>query len=180
MDNLKKLSSYFRKYKKLLFIGFCLIIISISLAMVNPYISKIVVDEAITKKKYNLLLPLLIGMLLVSLFRGLIRYWHSYIFEYVSQNILYDLRESLYKFLQNQTFEFFDKTRTGELMARMTGDLEGIRMLFSTAIPLSLNILKNKKSKIAKKRLFFKFVSASFYFISFIFCLLTYEFVFLA
>lgn len=143
MDNLKKLSPYFEKYKKFLVIGFTLIAISISLGMINPYISKTVIDEAITKRKYNLLVPLLISMLLVSLVRGLIRYTHSYIFESVSQNILYDLRESLYKFLQRQTYEFYDKTRTGELMARMTGDLEGIRMFFSTAISLLVENILN-------------------------------------
>lgn len=143
MDNLKKLFSYFEKYKKFLITGFILIIISISLGMINPYISKIVIDEAITKRKYNLLFPLLISMLFISLIRGLIRYAHSYVFESVSQGILYDLRENLYKFLQKQTYEFYDKTQTGELMARMTGDLEGIRMFFATAIPMLFENILN-------------------------------------
>lgn len=136
MNNLKRLSPYFQKYKKLLILGFMLISISITLGMVNPYISKLIIDEAISKKKYHLLLPFVLTMLCVSLVRGLIRYGHSYLFENVSQNILYELRETLYNFLQRQTYEFYDKTRTGEIMARMTGDLEGIRMFFSTALAL--------------------------------------------
>lgn len=143
MNNLKKLFPYASKYKKSIFLGLILIVISISLGMINPYVSKLVIDRAISGRNYNLLIPFLSIMLTVSLVRGLIRYSQSWTFENVSQSILYDLRETLFKFLQAQTYEFYDKNRTGELMARMTGDLEGIRMFFSTAIPLSVENILN-------------------------------------
>lgn len=136
MDNLKRLFSYSIKYIKFIILGYVLLLFSITLAMINPYISKLIIDKAIPEKTYSLFAVLLGSMLFISITRGIIRYSHSWIFEKVSQNILFDFRERLYHFLQNQSYEFYDKNKTGELMARMTGDLEGIRRFFANGLPM--------------------------------------------
>ncbi|MEZ0537204.1 ABC transporter ATP-binding protein [Caldicellulosiruptoraceae bacterium PP1] len=136
MNNFKKLIPYAKRYKSLIILGYFLIICSITLAMINPYISKNIIDKVVMGKHYNLLLKFLLTLLSISLVRGLIRYSQSYIFETVSQRLIFDFRNQLYSFLQKQSFEFYDKTRTGELMARLTGDLEGIRMFFVAALPM--------------------------------------------
>jgi ATP-binding cassette subfamily B protein len=51
--------------------------------------------------------------------------------EILSQNLLKDLKQALYEKLQKLSFNFYNKNRTGELMSRMTGDMEAIRMLFA-------------------------------------------------
>jgi ATP-binding cassette subfamily B protein len=49
------------------------------------------------------------------------------IFENVSQNVIYNIREQLYDRLHRLDFSFYDRTKTGDIMARMTGDMEAVR-----------------------------------------------------
>ena len=52
-----------------------------------------------------------------------------YFIEYFSQGVVNDLKQSLYDHLQRQTFNFYNQNKTGELMSRMTRDMEAIRQL---------------------------------------------------
>jgi ATP-binding cassette subfamily B protein len=55
-------------------------------------------------------------------------------FETVSQGVTYKIRETIYKRVQELDFEFFDETKTGDVMSRMTGDLEAVRHFTSFVI----------------------------------------------
>ena len=61
-------------------------------------------------------------------------YGQAYYSQAVSQKIAFDIRNLLYDRFQRQSFSFFDKTPTAELMSRATADVEAIRMLISFAI----------------------------------------------
>ena len=49
--------------------------------------------------------------------------------EEVSQNVVYDLRTGLYSHMQELSYAFYDTHHIGEIMSRMTGDIEGVRVL---------------------------------------------------
>jgi len=101
-------------------------------------ITRLLIDDVIHGGKRSILPQLLMAILAISLFKGILIYFRAYFFEKVSQNCLFDLRNQLYKHLQYQSFTYFDNTRVGELMSRMTGDLEGMRMFIVAGIPLLL------------------------------------------
>ncbi|HZJ82467.1 MAG TPA: ABC transporter ATP-binding protein, partial [Clostridia bacterium] len=96
------------------------------------------IDDVIRGGNRDLLPILLTAILLVALVKGVSIYFRGYFFEKVSQSSLYDLRNELFTHLQEQSFTYFDNNRIGELMSRMTGDLEGIRAFIAGGIPILL------------------------------------------
>jgi ATP-binding cassette subfamily B protein len=116
-------------------LGLCLILIVSLLNLVNPYLSGIIVDNVIRKGHTEILLKI-IGVLIAStLFRTVLRYIALiFCFETSSQGVLYDMRQQIYRSIQRQDFEFFDHNRTGDLMSRMTGDMDAIRHFTSHVI----------------------------------------------
>lgn len=138
LDAIKGLNRYTKKYKKLFIIGTALTIIFSILALVDPYVSGMVVDSILSGGNTKLLFiatGLLVG---ATLMRGVIRYLYFLIFERISQNTVYELRQDMYKKLQGLDFGFFDRTRTGTIMSRMTGDTEAIRHFYAWVIHMSL------------------------------------------
>lgn len=98
-----------------------------AMGLINSYLNGIIVDKVIYNNQIQLL-GLIIAILIgTKLIQTMLRYAFQLIFENVSQNILVEIRKSLYNKIQELEFEFFDKTRTGEIMSRMTGDLDAVR-----------------------------------------------------
>jgi ATP-binding cassette subfamily B protein len=95
--------------------------------MLNPYLSGVIVDRVIIGKQYQLLAPFLLVMVGATLLKAVLRYTFQITFEYVSQNTLFNLRERLYRKVQGLDFNFFDRTRTGDIMNIMASDTEMIR-----------------------------------------------------
>ncbi len=118
---------YIRPYKWLIFLGLILVLVTSGLHMVNPYLSGRIVDDVIQKGETDLLLPFLALLLGVTLVTSILNYVYKMIFENVSQNVVFEIRKTLYSKLQKQDFTFFDTTRTGDIMARLTGDTDAIR-----------------------------------------------------
>jgi len=73
-------------------------------------------------------------MIGVSLFAGVLRYWMRDLLNGVSRWIEYDLRNALYAALEALDPSYYARTRTGDLMARMTNDLSAVRMAVGPAI----------------------------------------------
>ncbi|NLN41513.1 MAG: ABC transporter ATP-binding protein, partial [Clostridiales bacterium] len=74
--------------------------------------------------------------IVIAAIKGLALYFRGYFFEKVSQSCMYDLRNEMFTHLQGQSFTYFDNNRIGELMSRMTGDLEGIRAFIAGGITI--------------------------------------------
>lgn len=127
MTPLKWFSTFLKKYTKSIIKGLFLTTVVSLLAIVTPSISGNIVDVVITDKKYNLLAPMIAVLILATLLRGLCRARFLMTFETTSQNVIYDMREFVYKKFQKEDFAFYNRNRTGDLMARQTGDMEAIR-----------------------------------------------------
>nr|WP_170312347.1 ABC transporter ATP-binding protein [Paenibacillus sacheonensis] len=116
-------------------LALCLSVVGSSLTIVNPYIGQRIVDTFIAGSdaaanladKRGLLIGLCIGMVGFSLLRTGLAYGTAMLYELASQNLLYRVRIYLYNKIQGQDMKYYDKNRTGDLMTRMTGDLEMVR-----------------------------------------------------
>ena len=97
------------------------------LAIVNPYISGLIVDDVIQGVNLTLLPRLILTLLSVTLVRGILRFAHQVIFETCSQGVLYDMRDRFFRRLLMEDFAFFSRKKTGDLMSRQTGDMDAIR-----------------------------------------------------
>lgn len=118
---------YARKYKGRIIVAFILVIICSAMSMVAPYLSGIIVDKVIRGKQINILIPLLIFITGITLLRSLLRYTFLILLEGMSQNSIFDIRNDIYSNLQKLDFDFFDKTNTGDVMNKMTGDIDAVR-----------------------------------------------------
>ena len=127
MAEFKWVWSFLRKYKRLFFTALTLVMATILLNMVNPYVQGMIVDRVIKDGQTEILLTLAMIMVGTTLLKSIFRYLYLYIFEYVSQGVTYNAREAIFKRVHELDFEFFDSTKTGDIMARMTGDLEAVR-----------------------------------------------------
>jgi ABC-type multidrug transport system fused ATPase/permease subunit len=94
---------------------------------------------------YSTLSTFVFGLVVVSAILGLLNYLQRYSTAWISQKASYDMRSDLYNSLLDQSFSFYDKQRTGQLMARATGDIGlierffdfGLRMIVSTVLLLA-------------------------------------------
>lgn len=118
---------FLRKYRFKLLGGLILTTFISVLAIVNPYVSGMIVDDVIQGGQYDLLWKLVLILLLVTLARGALRFFYQVIFEVCSQGVLYDMRDVVYRRLLTEDFAFYSKKKTGDLMSRQTGDMEAIR-----------------------------------------------------
>ena len=127
MSAMKWFLSFLKKYKWLMVFGLFLTTIISILAIVNPYISGMIVDEVITGGKLALLPKLIIALLAATSIRGVLRYYYQVVFETCSQGVLYEMRDKVYRKLLQEDFAFYNRKRTGNLMSRQTGDMDAIR-----------------------------------------------------
>lgn len=110
-------------------------VVGSTLTIVNPYISQRLVDTFISNDnalqnltdKRGLLIALCLGMIGFSLLRTGLAYLTTMQYELASQNMLYKVRIFLYNKIQGQDMEYYDHNRTGDLMTKMTGDLDMVR-----------------------------------------------------
>ena len=118
---------FLRKYRFKLLGGLILTTFISVLAIVNPYVSGMIVDDVIQGGQYDLLWKLVLILLLVTLVRGALRFFYQVIFEVCSQGVLYEMRDVVYRRHLTEDFAFYSKKKTGDLMSRQTGDMEAIR-----------------------------------------------------
>lgn len=127
MFRLKWLWKYMGKKRHLFVWGMVLSAITSSMLIINPMLSQKLIDEVITPQNTALLLPLLGAMMVVQVVRLALRYVMIVFLEKNSQQMLDDVRRKMFDVIQNQDHVFFNRIRTGDLMTRMTNDLDMIR-----------------------------------------------------
>lgn len=127
MTALQWFFSFLKKYRFKLAFALFLVLITSTLAVVNPYISGIIVDDVIQGGNRDILPKLVLMLIATTIIRSIVKYTYLYIFESSSQGMLYTLRDHVYKKLLAQDFNFYNKNRTGDLMSRQTGDMDAIR-----------------------------------------------------
>ncbi len=108
-------------------IALCLSVFTCMLLLVNPALSQRLIDDVIVAQNPDPLLAILAVMLVVKLGREGLRYLMVVFLEKGSQNVIFNLRRRLFEKLQYNDMRFFDDHRTGDLMTRMSADLDWCR-----------------------------------------------------
>lgn len=125
-------------------IGLIMCAMSSGLALATPLISQQIVDLVLSpppgqERRTDLLIPLVILMITAVLVKTAIGLTQVLINETTVIRMLHNIRCHIFKNLQQQDMAFFDRNRTGDLMTRMTGDLDMIRYAASTTIRVSID-----------------------------------------
>ena len=117
MAPMKWFWGFLKKYCALLLFGLLMTTVIAVLAIVNPYISGLIVDDVIQGGNLTLLPRLILTLLSVTLVRGILRFAHQVIFETCSQGVLYDMRDRFFRRLLMEDFAFFSRKKTGDMDA---------------------------------------------------------------
>lgn len=114
-------------------------IICNALILATPILSALIVDNFITSDNalYNIankkgyLIALLIALVAFTSLKSYIQYVCCMSYEKSSQGAVYRIRSKLFRSVQNQDMSFYDEYRTGDLMTRLTGDLDMVRHMLA-------------------------------------------------
>ncbi|MCH5257309.1 MAG: ABC transporter ATP-binding protein [Lachnospiraceae bacterium] len=123
---MKKLSSYIWEYRVPYLIAIISLIIAVTLDMLSPQLMAHVVDDVIVGGNIDELKYLLLGFLGIGLGRCIFQYAKEYTFDVNGIKISGNMRRDLFHHIQSLSADFFDKTNTGELMARVKEDIDRI------------------------------------------------------
>ena len=134
MDIIKRLAGMLKPYRKVVAAALGLQLLVILSRMLTPFITRDIVNDVIPTRDLVKLGPLCVELLALVIMRAVSTYVRSLMLERVSQNVTYDLRTGLYRHLQELPYTFYDHHRIGEIMSRMTGDIEGVRNLISSGL----------------------------------------------
>lgn len=118
---------FLKKYKWLMVLGLVMTTVISVLAIVNPHISGLIVDDVIKGGNYDEL-PYLAAILIgVTAVRSVLRFFYQVVFETCSQGVLYEMRDTVYRKFMQEDFAFYNRERTGDLMSRQTCDMDAVR-----------------------------------------------------
>ncbi|MDD5897316.1 MAG: ABC transporter ATP-binding protein [Clostridia bacterium] len=119
------------KYHKRHIIALAICVLTSAMLLVNPAITQRIVDDVLMAQNPEPLMGLLVVMLITRLGREGLRYYMVVTMERDSQNVLFNLRRKLFSKLQYNDMRFFDQHRTGDIMTRMSADLDWCRHFIS-------------------------------------------------
>lgn len=123
---MKKLSSYIWEYKWSYLLALMSLFIAVTLDMLAPRLTAHVVDDVIVGGNIGELKYLLLGFLEIGLGRCIFQYIKEYTFDINGSRISGNMRRDLFRHVQGLSADFFDRTNTGELMARIKEDIDRI------------------------------------------------------
>lgn len=127
MTPMKWFYSFLKKYWIRMAAGLLLVTIVAIAALSGPYVSKLIVDDVINGGQTGMLGRLVAILIALVIVKGLCRFFSQVLFETSSQNVLFSMRDTVYRKLLQEDFAFYNKNRTGDLMSRQTGDMDAIR-----------------------------------------------------
>ncbi|WP_244935774.1 ABC transporter ATP-binding protein [Paenibacillus glycanilyticus] len=131
---LVRISAYFVPYWKQTVVVLFILLLSSGLGLLPPIFIQHIVDDALPNKDMKLLLELVLISLAATVASGLLGVLQSYLNSYISQNIVYDMKNQMYRHLQKMPMQFYSNVKQGEVITRMTSDISGIQGVFNSTV----------------------------------------------
>lgn len=120
---IRRFFSYYKPHKRLFIIDFTSAIIVAMLELAFPVAVQWFIDKLLPGGNWNIIVIASIGLLLIYTLSTFLHYIVTYWGHKLGVNIETDMREDLFNHVQRQSFRFFDNTKTGHIMSRITNDL---------------------------------------------------------
>ena len=131
MESLKKLKDFYWPYKRMFLWSLVSMLLMTAITVVYPIILQMTIDEVILGGRYGLVIWISLGFIAVMAAKGAATFFHQYLGDMFGIRSVYRLRKELYAKLQRLPFKYYDSAKTGDLMSRLTADVEGIRFFLS-------------------------------------------------
>ena len=123
---MKKLHTYIGKYWLGYVFAILCMVTAIVLDMIYPMITESIIDDVMLGGKTDLLVGLLAGIVVVGVGRAITGYFKEFTFDKLASTIGSEMRKDLFNHIQSLSMNYFAKTNTGELMARVKDDVDRV------------------------------------------------------
>lgn len=133
---LKRLMGYFVSEKKMLFLLMLAVVVVVACSVYAPKLQSNAID-AIAGRQWDMLSPILIVMVIIYIIHSICTYMQSKLSAVLSQNIVSRMRKDLFLNIVNLPIRYLDANSHGDIMSRMTNDIENI----STTVSQSMSSL---------------------------------------
>jgi ATP-binding cassette, subfamily B, multidrug efflux pump len=139
--SLRPLLPYFKKYRRSYAVGTICVFLTNGIWILFPLVIRRAVDDlhlGVTRQKLGYYA---LALLAVAAAKGIFQFLTRWIVIGVSREIEFDLRNDLFRHLESLSYSYYQRTRTGDIMARATNDLNAVRLLLGPAIMYSANTI---------------------------------------
>jgi ATP-binding cassette, subfamily B, multidrug efflux pump len=141
LKSLRPLFPYLQKYRRRYAWGTLCVFLNNGIWILFPLVIRRAIDDLRRGVTPHKILVSALLLLAVAASKGLFQFLTRWIVIGVSREIEFDLRNDLFQHLESLSYSFYQRTRTGDIMARATNDLNAVRMLLGPAIMYSANTL---------------------------------------
>ncbi|MBR6585651.1 MAG: ATP-binding cassette domain-containing protein, partial [Firmicutes bacterium] len=139
---LKRVFSYLLPYWKQMTAVLACIVLSSVLSLLPSVLTGRIIDEGLIGRDMRMLVMLISASLGVTLGANLIRVAESYLNNWIAQHITFDMRNKMYRHLQQMPQSFFTSNNQGDIITRMTSDISGVeRVVTSTFTSVISNVI---------------------------------------
>jgi ATP-binding cassette, subfamily B, multidrug efflux pump len=141
LKQLRPLFPYLKRYRAGLFWGTVSVLLTNGIWILFPQVIRVAVNDlsaGITHHKLVVYSLLLVG---IAFGKGIFQFLTRWIVIGISRDIEFDLRNDLFSHLETLSYSYYQRTRTGDIMAKATNDLNAVRMLLGPAIMYSANTI---------------------------------------
>ena len=123
-----------RPYRRWIALGLVLLLIVPVIDTVEIYLFKLVVDDVLVPRELSALFPIAAAYLGLALFGAMASFGDEYVAAWVGERFLLDLRAELYGHVQTLSADQLGRRRVGDLLARLTGDVQAIERFLLSAL----------------------------------------------
>lgn len=141
MNTFKRLKEFYWPYKHYFLWSLFFLIILTCITVVYPIILQITIDEVVLQDRYGLILYISLIFFGLMIIKGISTFSFQYLSELFGMTSVYHLRNALYGKLQVLSFKYYDNSKTGDIMSRLTADVEGFRFFLSAGFAELIRIV---------------------------------------
>lgn len=127
MRDYARLVSYVVPYWKRGLVAILCMVLGAITTLAVPWIIRNMVDDVLTNKDYVTLNYIVVGILVLFFLRGVFGYGQGYLISYIGNRVVIDIRNQVYQNLQRLSLSYFDRTKTGTLMSKLTNDISALQ-----------------------------------------------------
>ncbi len=138
--SVRRILAYARPYKRLITLTFVLVLVAAGLGLVPPLLIRRLIDTAIPHGDKTQLALLVLGMFLMPVFAGLAQVAQNWGNTVIGNRMMVDVRKQLFAHMLRMPLRFYTTTRAGDIMTRLTNDVNGIQQVVTTSFT---NVMSN-------------------------------------
>ena len=132
--NLRRALRYLKPYWHLELVALFFAIVTAFLSLVEPWVNKLLIDDVIINKNARMLAIVCLIFLASTILSAIFSTLRGYLFTYIGERAVIDMRHQLFGHLQQLSLSFFNKEKTGRIMSIFTNDVPAMQALYTSTL----------------------------------------------